>query len=104
MEELGDATDSELTTDATGFFEPVVGGAEDVFVDFDFATVSKDDGEIGVIWVVVYTAECQCQNSMAQVWSGLHVLKEIHVGDWQVTLQVCGLCSEMRLSWTKVHV
>lgn len=46
-----------MTVDATSFLEPKVGAAEDVLVDFDFATVFEDDGEVGVIWVVVYTVE-----------------------------------------------
>jgi hypothetical protein len=53
-------TDSELTIDATGRLEPLVGGAEDVLVHFDFATVFEDDGEVVVVWVVVYAAVCQC--------------------------------------------
>jgi len=44
LEQLGDATVSKLTVDATSFLEPKVGGAEDVLVDFDFATVLEDDG------------------------------------------------------------
>jgi hypothetical protein len=58
--QLGGVTDSELTIDATGRLEPLVGGAEDVLVHFDFATVFEDDGEVGVVWVVVYAAVCQC--------------------------------------------
>lgn len=57
MERLGDATDSKLTVYATSFLEPKVGGAEDVLVGFDFATIFEDDGEVGVIWVVVYTVK-----------------------------------------------
>lgn len=60
VERLGDSTDRKTTINATGFLEPLVGGAEDVLVDFDFATVTEDDGEVGVIWIVVKPVVCQC--------------------------------------------
>lgn len=59
VERLGDETYRKVTTYATGFLEPLVGGTEDVLVDFDFATVSENDGEVRVIGIVVKTEECQ---------------------------------------------
>ena len=36
-------------TNATGLLEILVGSAEDALVNFDFATVSEHDGEVGVV-------------------------------------------------------
>jgi hypothetical protein len=50
---IADDTYSEVSTGATGLFEPFVGGTEDVFVDFDFAAILEHDGEVGVVRVVI---------------------------------------------------
>lgn len=46
-------TNGEATADAAGFLEPLVGEAEDMFVNFDISPVAKLDGEVAVIGVVI---------------------------------------------------
>ena len=46
-------TNGETAADAAGFLEPLIGGAEDVFVDSDLPPVAKFDGEVAVVGIVV---------------------------------------------------
>ena len=46
-------TNGETAADTAGFLEPLIGGAEDVFVDFDIPPIAKLDGEVAVVGIVV---------------------------------------------------
>jgi len=54
-------TNGEATADAAGFLEPIIGGAEDVFVDLDLAPVAELDGKVAVFGVVVPAGLISCQ-------------------------------------------